>query len=217
MLKRKYLIFVILITAVISIIIGIFIARMTFENFDKSPKSSVINSADSDSQSDSNGEVTNSNYPFSPYKSFLVNSSGKIVDSLNDNPIDEIYEKKYADCNSPEEEQNVLSAWNSAYENELKNAIKVFENSVKTKSKNNDSSFEDILKAEKDYIDICSEFTDSTAQFAYNFEEFNLGQGTNHTYDLLYNDLELNRTNTLRLIECIYMLDESYAWLKQSN
>lgn len=110
-----------------------------------------------------------------------------------------------------------MTNWNTAYKNEFKNAKKAFENSVQSKAKSNDSSSKDVLKAAKYYIDNCSEFSDSASQFAYSFEEFNLGRGTNHVYDLLYNDLELNRTNTLRLIECIYMLDGSYVWLEQSN
>lgn len=86
-------------SAVISMIIGILVGRMTFEGFNKNPQNSVTNLADSDLQSDSSEESTSSNYPFTAYMSFLVNSSKKIVDTLNSNPIDKIYKKNMLTAN----------------------------------------------------------------------------------------------------------------------
>ncbi|MCH5314908.1 MAG: hypothetical protein J1E81_03260 [Eubacterium sp.] len=158
-------------------------------------------------------ELPENELPFDLYKSFLVNPSGKIVDKVNDNPIDKIYYEKYINAKSLKEEQDVLADWIEAYENEFENAVDVFNSIVKEKSDidSNISSSELVAIMDK-YSDYCSDYTESTAKLAYGFEEFYLGRGTNHVYDLLLNSLELNRTNTLRVVECIYFLHGDYSW-----
>ncbi|MGN0533781.1 MAG: hypothetical protein ACI4IK_05405 [Eubacterium sp.] len=153
-------------------------------------------------------------YPFALYEGFLSNSSQAVVNELNSNPIDEAYYKEYTRCKSEIEEQKVLADWSKAYESELKNARAVFEKAVSQKNTESNVSADEVLKAVDDYIESCSDYSESTAALAYSFEEFNLGTGTGHVYDLLLNSLELNRMNTLRLIECINMLGVDYTWVE---
>lgn len=212
MTKRKNLVFAILIISIVCVAIGLLSGKMIFS---KSVDNSTIVYTNSNTKNavDYSDENAESDYPFSFYNSFLVNSSGRIIDEINNNPIDKMYYEKYINCRTPDEEQNVLSNWNKAYENELNNAKTVLEISINEKAKDNNISPENILSIINDYVNSCSIYADATSQLAYSFEEFNLGHGTSHTYDLLLNSLEINRANTLRLIECIYMLDESYIWL----
>ena len=175
--------------------------------------SDIVEDETSSVETETNSEEKN-DYPFELYHSFLTNSSEKTVEALNNNPIDEEYYKYYISAKSSDEEQKILSGWISAYEKEFENAKSVFERSLNEKSVDNDTSKEDIMNITEKYIECCSEYTEATAQLAYTFEEFNLGKGTNHNYSLLLNSLEIGRTNTLHLIECIYMLDGDYTWSK---
>lgn len=208
---------------VLCVIVGFFIGHFSDYNkateetatTDNSTRSSQIvvnsnNEAENQIQLDENNE-----YPFELYHSFLVNSSNNVIDILNSNPIDEVCYEKYINSKSSAEEQEALSSWINAYKNEFENAKSIFENSIDKKSIDNNTSQEDIINVKKEYIACCSSYAEATAQLAYEFEEFNLGNGTNHNYALLLNLLEINRTNTLHLIECIYMLDNSYTWLYQ--
>lgn len=209
MTKRKKLAFAIMIISIVSMIIGFLLGKITFS---KSMDSIPADPSYSDAQKD-----TDNDYPFALYNTFLINASGEIVDKLNNNPIDKMYYEKFVNCSTPGEEQDVLADWDKAYENELNNAKKVLEISLNKKSKDNDMSPEDVLSVIEDYVSICSAYNDTTSQLAYSFEEFNLGYGTNHIYDLLLNSLDINRMNTLHLVECIYMLGEDYIWLEQAN
>lgn len=168
---------------------------------------------------DKNSDAT-ALYPFELYNSFLMNSSESIVNELNNNPIDNKYQVQYTKANSLGEEKEILANWSDAYEKEFANAKKVFENSVKDKGNDyldSDVLSEDLILKLNEYYNDCFDYVDSTANFSYDFEEYILGNGSNHSYDLLLNSLKLNRINTLRIIECIYLMNENYIWLNKCS
>ena len=173
----------------------------------------TANNVTSASSTTSKNEEEENELPFDLYQSFLVNSSGRIVDKVNNNPIDKIYSEKLTNAKSPYEEQRVLADWIEAYEDELENAVDVFNSIVKGQSSiDSNISSAELISTMEDYYDDCSDYTESTAKLAYRFEEYYLGRGTNHVYDLLLNSLEISRTNTLRVVECIYFLHDDYSW-----
>lgn len=209
MLKRKNVIITIVISIIVSLAIGFLAGRTLLNNPEKIKNDNTVVDLDSTVKADMENE-----YPFELYSEFLVNSSDEIVNKLNNNPVDKKFLEKYLACNSLDEEQVVLSEWNIAYEKEFKNAKAFFENCLNKKSTDLKASAKKLLKTTEEYSTYSSAYAEIVAQLSYEFEEFNLGKGTNHTYNLLINSLEINRINTLHLIECIYMLDENYTWIE---
>lgn len=211
-MKKRNLIFVVLIITIIAIAAGFLIGRATVNNIDKNAV--IVPSTDVSTSLEENN-ITENDYPFELYSSFLENSSSDIINNLNNNPIDKKYYKKYINAKSLAEEQDILSDWDKAYEKEFENAKSKFEELVKEYSDDEHIiTSDELINSMRSYVNECHDYTDSTAKLAYDFEEFWLGHGTNHVYDLLLNSLELNRRNTLRLIECVYFLDpdNDYNW-----
>lgn len=213
-MKKLVIVIVCIIFAVSGFIIGYFCNSNNQNSTDEEANITKTSQNETNNNKDvlvENFEEEN-NYPFQIYQSFLINGSTKTVDAINNNPIDKKYYEQLSNTKSLAEEQEVLSSWIIAYEKEFENAKNVLENSIKAKSTDSDITKEEMLKIVDEYIDCCSTYSKSTSQLAYKFEEFNLGHGTNHAYNLLVNSLAINRINTLHLIECIYMLDGDYIW-----
>lgn len=152
-------------------------------------------------------------YPFVLYETFLTSSSSSVIDKLNNNPIDKKYYEEYSTAENPQIEQDILLEWNNAYADELKSAKAELEKILQSKTSVGDSiSNNDVLNALDEYYTNCLSNADCVGQLAYSFEEFHLGHGTGHIYDVLLNTLEANRTNTLRIVECIYLSGNDYQW-----
>ena len=207
MIKKNVFINTVVVTCIVSLLAGFFVCKIAKQSNDD-----LVQNRESITENVEGVEQTNS--PVKPYSSFLVNGSGDVVKKLNDNSIDKKYFIEYSNAKSIEQEQTALKNWNNAYKEEFKNAKNTLDETIKNrKSANNYNNV--LLKTIEEYYNSSTVYTEATAQLAYNFEEYNLGEGSNHSYNLLLNSLQINRINTLRLIECIYMLDIDYMWTQQ--
>ncbi len=179
------------------------------ENF--SSENNSITDYKAEKTTDENTEKTD--YPFNLYQSFLSSSGTKVIEKLNNNPIDKKYYDKYSRVTDLQQEQDILTEWSKAYEQEFENAKKTLESSLQAKSNSeNHITSDEVLEKLNNYYNNCPGYADSTGELSCYFEEFNSGHGTGHIYDLLSNSLEINRENTLRIIECVYLLDGDYTW-----
>ena len=207
MIKKNVFMNTVVVTCIVSLLAGFFVCKIAKQSNDD-----LVQNRESITENVEGVEQTNS--PVKPYSSFLVNGSGDVVKKLNDNSIDKKYFIEYSNAKSIEQEQTALKNWNNAYKEEFKNAKNTLDETIKNrKSANNYNNV--LLKTIEEYYNSSTVYTEATAQLAYNFEEYNLGEGSNHSYNLLLNSLQINRINTLRLIECIYMLDIDYMWTQQ--
>lgn len=201
---------IIAVVCIACIVLG-FVAGHYFNNKSDEKKVSTTNNIVTDYKEETKSKETE--YPFDLYQSFLSSSGTKVIEKLNNNPVDKKYCEKYSQVTDLQEEQNILTEWNKAYEQEFENAKKTLENSLKSKSSRESlTTTDEVIDKLNDYYNNCSGYADSTGELAYYFEEFYLGHGTDHIYDVLSNPLEINRENTLRIVECIYLLDGDYTW-----
>ncbi|MCC8074141.1 MAG: hypothetical protein LIO62_08470 [Clostridiales bacterium] len=175
---------------------------------------SVVSKSETDTNTNTNidtdADEDNENLlPCHEYECMFSQCSSSISDKLNNNPIDKNYTEKFNSAKNPSDEIEVLYEWAEQYEKECESAYSYLTELVNKI---------DNSEAKSDFLEILNEYNEQyenqpefLSEFVFESSEFVSGQGTIHSYNSAVNYLNSSRDKTLRIIECIYCIDD-YTW-----
>ena len=221
-MKKKFIVIVAIIVIIVFITSFLLMNRINpIENTKKSTQIttehySSINNEQSLTEYVSDLDSSENTF-FEKYNSIFDSTGTNVIKELNENCIDEYYSGKLEKAKSPDEEIKILNSWNESYKAEITRASKVLNNLISKTKNNGEITNSEMINYIEEYSSAAEKYALSSAELAYNFEEYTLGHGTGHKYDYIINELSINRKTALTLIECIYVLGEDYDWAEITN